>query len=191
MKRLATAPALVLGLLLMACPALAGEFGGVTMDDTMETDSATLVLNGMAQRSVLWIDVYVAGLYLPEKTNVGEAALTMTGPKKMVMAFQRDVGSEDICDSWKEGFEKNVSGGGLAFVKPLEQLCKDTPEETLDGQTVAYTYYASTDETVYEIDGVVVGAYSGAEFFNALLACWVGPEPGPGTSFKEDLLGQD
>lgn len=177
--------------LLLTLPAAAGELGDITMPDTVDEAGSQLVLNGMGQRSVVWIDVYVAGLYLPSKTTEGQAALDMEGSKRMVMAFQRDVDGEDICGAWTEGFEENVRGGVVPYSAKLEQLCADTPEETKDGQTVTYAYSAADDKTTFDIDGQTIGTYPGADFFNALLACWIGPKPGPGKSFKKGVLGLD
>lgn len=175
--------------LLLTLPAAAGELGDITMPDNLEQEGTALVLNGMGQRSVVWIDVYVAGLYLTEKTTDAQTAIDMPGSKRMVMVFQRDVDGEDICDAWTEGFEKNAPGGADAFQDKLAMLCADTPEETKDGQTVTYAYSAAENTTTYEIDGQTMGQYVGADFFNGLLSCWVGPKPGPGKSFKKGVLG--
>ena len=37
----------------------------------------------------------------------------------------------------------------------------------------------------------VKGVLEGKEFSDALFACWIGKDPGPGNGFKEDLLGID
>jgi hypothetical protein len=50
-------------------PIWAGELAGVTLDDTVTLNDADLVLNGMGLRKKLWVEVYVAGLYLPSKTS--------------------------------------------------------------------------------------------------------------------------
>ncbi|MBU1612143.1 MAG: chalcone isomerase family protein [Proteobacteria bacterium] len=176
--------------LALCSTALSAELEGVTLPDSMDTDGSALVLNGMAQRSVLWIDVYVAGLYLPAKTADADSALAMDGPKRMDMVFQRDVESADICKAWKEGFEKNADGGGEAVMPTLDALCAATPDLKV-GDTMAYIYTASTDTTDFILNGTSTFSAPGKDFYTALLSCWIGPKPGPGKSFKKGVLGLD
>lgn len=183
--------ALSLLILLISVSAHAMELEGVTLDDTAEIDGQTLVLNGAALRSVVWFDVYVAGLYLPERTNDAETALAMSGPVKMAMVFKRDVGRDDICKAWKEGFEKNLEDEGAGLMTQLNELCAATPEEIKDGQIMEYTYLPSQDATLFTVDGQTLGTYPGRDFYTGMLSCWLGPKPGPGKGFKKGLLGID
>lgn len=182
--------AVVMMLLLLCTTAQAGELDGITLPDTMDVGGSTLVLNGMSQRSVIWIDVYVAGLYLAEKTGDGEAALAMEGSKRMDMVFQRDVSSEDICDAWKDGFEDNTADEGVAQMPALEALCAATPE-LLEGDIMVYTYDATTSTTEFFYNGESKFTTEDKDFYTALLGCWIGPKPGPGKRFKKRLLKID
>ena len=174
--------------LALCSTALSAELEGVTLPDSVDMDGSALVLNGMAQRSVLWIDVYVAGLYLPEKTSDAEAALAMEGPKRMDMVFQRDVEAADICKAWQEGFAKNAENGGPSILTTLDDLCAATPDLKI-GDSMAYTYSPSTDTTVFLLNDTRTFTTPGKEFYTALLSCWIGPRPGPGKSFKKGVLG--
>ncbi|MGE4503898.1 MAG: chalcone isomerase family protein [Desulfovibrionaceae bacterium] len=191
LRRIAALAACLCCLAALPMNASAAELDGITLPDTLEADGTTLALNGMAQRSVVWIDVYVAGLHLPAPTADAAQALAMDGPKRMTMVFQRDVDRGDICKAWKEGFEQNAPGGGSMLMEELETLCAATPEETKEGQTVTYTWMPSEDATIFAVDGAELGRYPGREFFSALLSCWIGPEPGPGRGFKRGVLGEE
>ena len=52
-------------------PACAAELAGVVMPEQVTVDGKTLVLNGLGLREAtfLRVDVYVAGLYLEEKSQ--------------------------------------------------------------------------------------------------------------------------
>ena len=56
---------------LMAHPARAAECLGVTMPDEYKLGGDTLVLNGLGARfaTMLKVEVYVAGLYLKERSH--------------------------------------------------------------------------------------------------------------------------
>ena len=57
----------------------------------LSLDVTTLTLNGMGIReaTVFNVDVYVAGLYLPEASNDGNAIVQANGLKRIVLHFVR------------------------------------------------------------------------------------------------------
>ncbi|MDP7115386.1 MAG: chalcone isomerase family protein, partial [Myxococcota bacterium] len=57
-------PLLLMLILSLAPPAVAGELAGVTLDDTVTDRGATLQLVGMGLRSKLGIKAYALGLYM-------------------------------------------------------------------------------------------------------------------------------
>ena len=121
--------------LLASIPSLgsAAELAGITMPEQLQKEGTSLVLNGQGLRKFLFFKVYVAGLYLTEKSNSSESILASDSPKFMQLNFLRDVSAADIKKAWKEGFEKNCSGTGCAeFVPAVAELnalmgdCKET-----------------------------------------------------------------
>ncbi|MGE4293434.1 MAG: chalcone isomerase family protein, partial [Desulfovibrio sp.] len=90
----------LLALVLLLPAAQAAERAGVNMPESTEVEGTPLVLNGLALRSVFVFDVYVAGLYLPEKNNDAEAILKFDAPRRMVMHIVRDVGRDDLNKGW-------------------------------------------------------------------------------------------
>ena len=111
-------PALLLVLALVipfAAPAHAAELAGVTMPDSVQVDGSTLVLNGLGLREKFFIDVYVAGLYLPQKMTSGEKILAADTARQTVMHFVYDVDKGKICDAWKESLEANVPDASAAL----------------------------------------------------------------------------
>jgi len=48
---------------------------GTVADEVTAAEGATLHLNGLGLREFMWIDIYVGGLYLPEKTHDPAAAM--------------------------------------------------------------------------------------------------------------------
>jgi hypothetical protein len=169
-------------------PLKAGTLKGVTMDDSIDVDGQKLVLNGMALRKKIIFKVYVAGLYLPQKETDGEKILNADTPRRCVMHWLRTVGTEKINDAWLEGLEANTPGYSPELKKQFETLT-GMMEEMKEGQLIVFTYVPGKGTEV-NIKGKVKGTIEGKEFADALFACWIGPKPGPGEGFKEDLLGK-
>ena len=169
-------------------PLKAGTLKGVTMDDAIEVDGQKLVLNGMALRKKVIFKVYVAGLYLPQKETDGEKILKADPPRRCVMHWLRSVGTGKINDAWLEGLEANTPDASPELKKQFETLT-GMMEEMKDGQLIVFTYIPGKGTEV-NIKGKVKGTIEGKEFADALFACWIGPKPGPGEGFKEDLLGK-
>jgi hypothetical protein len=177
----------VLGLLLSA-PALGGSLAGVTLPDSIEVDGQQLVLNGMGLRSKLFIKVYVAGLYLPAKQRNAQQVLAADTARRMHMDFLYDVSKEQMCDAWEEGLEANTPNASAEVEAGFQRLCT-MMDGVGKGAKLVITYLPATGTTV-AIDGTAKGTVAGKPFADAVLATWIGPKPGPGAGFREDVLGQ-
>ena len=181
-------PFLALALLFaLAAPLAAATLAGVALSDSVKVGDQTLVLNGMGLRTKYSFKVYVAGLYLAAKDKNAAAILATDSPRRMVMHFVRGVGPEKICEGWDEGLEANTPNASAELKKQFAQLCSWMPE-TEDGTEISLTYVPGTGTTVVSA-GQSKGTIPGKSFADALLACWIGPEPAPGADFKKAILG--
>ena len=170
----------------IAGTAFAGEMYDVTFPDTIDVEGQTLLLNGMGLRKKAFIKVYIAGLYLPEKTTDAAAILAADTPRRTVMHFKFGVSGERMCSAWEEGLEANTPGASAATAAKFGTLCS-AMDDVGNGDTMVMTYVPGKG-TQIEVKGVDKGTIEGKEFADALFACWIGPEP-PGAAFKEGLLG--
>jgi hypothetical protein len=186
MKRIFCA-ALLLTLLCLT-PARAAELADVTLPDTVEVGAQKLVLNGIALREKFVIDVYVAGLYLTEKSSDPDAILQKEAPRMMVMHFVRDVDAKAIREAWIDGLEANVGTITPELRDKFDQL-NDMMADVKDGQEMGFTYDPATGTDVM-VAGQPKGGIPGKDFADAILATWIGPKPGPGKSFKKQILGE-
>jgi hypothetical protein len=186
MKRALTA-ALVLFALIAQRPANAGSLAGVTLADSAKAGDQTLVLNGMGLRTKYMFKVYVAGLYLAAKEKEPAKILATDGPRRMVMHFVRSVSADKICEGWDEGLAANTPNASAELKKQFATLCT-WMEQTQDGSEVTLTYTPGGGTSV-DVGAKHKGILPGKEFADALLACWIGPKPGPGEDFKKGVLG--
>ena len=171
----------------LAPPAAAGELAGVTLPDRETAGGRELALNGMGLRSKLFIKVYVGGLYLPERQTSAERVLEADAPRVMVMHFLYGVSKDQMCDAWNEGLEDNTPNAPAEVERDFQTLC-GWMEAIEKGEQMRFTYVPGTGTTV-AVKGRDKGTIAGKAFADALLACWIGPDPGPGEGFKKALLG--
>jgi len=167
--------------------AWAAEKAGVQLPDAHELGGQKLVLNGLGLReaTIFAVDVYVAGLYLPSKTNDASAILAADVPKHLTMRFVRDVGRDNQVDAWREGFEKNAKDYG-AIEGKVEKLL-GWMSDIDDGQSMSVSYVPGEGTTV-SVKGETKGTIAGEDFQYALYRIYIGPNP-PNEGLKTGLLG--
>ena len=57
------------------------------MPDNITIENETLILNGLGLREKYWVDVYVAGLYLPQKMSDGNEVIKANIAKRIQVEF--------------------------------------------------------------------------------------------------------
>jgi len=178
---------LVAALVLTASSSLkAGTLSGVTLPDTAQAGSAPLVLNGMGLRTKYMVKVYVAGLYLPQKSSDANMILKADTPKRMVMHFVRGISKNQFTDGFNEGFEKN-SPEGAKSLKPDIDRFFSALDAVKEDDEVIFTYVPGTGTTV-TIKGQDKLTIPGEAFAKMLFSVWLGSKP-PNESLKTGLLG--
>ncbi len=188
MKKLTTILATLVLSLTLSIPAMAAEKAGVILLDTQMVENTQLWLNGIALREKFVFDVYVAGLYLEEKTSDAQAILAKDAPRMMVMHFLRDVEAKKINAAWYEGLEDNVKNVTPELKGKFDLLAK-MMADIKEGQSMGFTYNPATGTDIM-VAGKSMGGIPGKDFADAILATWIGPKPGPGSKFKAALLGK-
>ncbi len=185
-----TLPILLLaGAAALAAPAAgrAGTLAGVTLPASVQAGSETLVLNGMGLRKKLFIKVYVGGLYLKQKEGDAGKILAADAPRRMELHFLFGVSPSQMCDAWKEGLAANTPSAPAEVKKNFATLCQ-WMEDIPSGQTLVLTYLPGSGTQV-EVKGKAKGTLEGKATSDAILATWIGKDPGPGPDFKAGVLG--
>lgn len=166
----------------------AATCGDVTMPDTITHGGTSLTLNGMGIRkaTLLAVHVYVAGLYLPAKSNQAEAIIKADKPWSIQMHFVHSVDRDDIQDAWSEGFEKNIKHETAGMKDRIVKFNKMMPD-LKSGDVLAFSY-DGTGKTTVHLNGKSAGVIDGPDFSSALKAIWLGRSP-PNSVLKSGLLG--
>ncbi len=191
MARRAASLALVIALSalgVLGAPALAAECRAVPFPDRVRAGETDLVLNGLGLRKAtfLKVRVYVAGLYLPQKSNDAGQILGADRRWRLVLRFVRDLDASDIREAFEAGF-KNAAGDQLAALRQRIAALNGMMVDFKEGQYLAFTSDPAKGVAV-DVNGAGGGAIEGADFATALLAIWLGPKP-PNQDLKSGLLG--
>ena len=184
MRRLMLAAALMLA----TVAADAATVGGAKIEDSVNVNNQTLVLNGVGLRKKLFIKVYAGALYLPSKQHNAAAILAADAPRRMVMHFVFSVDKGKIAEAWEEGLTDNTPNASPE-VKTAFKTLASWMEDIKDGQRIVMTYVPGIGTTV-EVAGKNKGTLGGKAVSDAILNTWIGPKPGPGDDFKKAVLGQ-
>jgi Chalcone isomerase-like len=174
-------------IMLSTFPLYAGTLAGVTLPDKIQVAGRTLVLNGMGLRRKFVVKVYVAGLYLDQKSSDPTAILKPDIRKQLVMHFVRSVSKNQIADAFNESFENNTPDAKKTMNAEIAQFL-GALEPVHDGDQMVFTYLPGTG-TTFAINANEKLTIPAPAFAPVLFSVWLGPNP-PNADLKKGLLGQ-
>ncbi len=180
----------ILLLLSLHLPLQAADLAGVIVEDKITAaNGETLILNGMGLREKLWIDVYVGSLYLSKKSNNVADILAMNAPLRIRMDFiYKEVSSEKLIESWKQGFEKNQTPQKLQQLQQrIDRFNGFFAESAKTGDNYVIDYIPGQGSSVTKNDKLL-GTVEGVDFKDALIEIWLGNYPAD-KKLKKGLLG--
>lgn len=188
MKAVLFAAALALATAAAApAPAAASSvsLSGVRMPARVVVDGTPLYLNGAGVHAVTFfkVDVYVAALYLSQRTASAERILSSTDPKQLSLLFKRGVSRDELLRA-VGGLQGKVTGPALAGgIAELTRALTDIAR----GDVLTFTFTPESVEV--RLNGRLRGSVADRAFANALLSAWLGPNP-VSDSLKRGLLGR-
>ena len=177
------------GVLASAGPGRAASVSGYSLPDTFPLAGQTLALNGLGIRTltILRVKVYVAGLYLAQKSRDARAILASPGPKVILLQFLHTASKADIEKQYREGEAKNCGHGECppADQGDYERLIALTPGAAV-GDTLTYVCTQRGLRVLF--NSKQVGEIANADLAMRVLAGFIGNSP-PSEELKANLLG--
>lgn len=182
----------ILAGLLLACSlnAAALEIGGVRIEERAQVAGQTVRLNGVGVRTFLFMDMYVAALYLPARQTSGVAALAEQGVRRIELHVLKEAPVSRFLGAFRKGMEKNAGEQALAtLTSRMTQF-----EHLFDGVTsVSGGAVIAFDGVPGEglrasLNGKELGRIAGDDFYRTLLSIWLGEHPVQ-NDLKRGLLG--
>lgn len=188
-RRWLVAAALVLGTAQLQAQTV--EVEGVKLEPSVQVAGTPLQLNGAGVRTRAIFKVYVAGLYVPQKSKDAAALLAQKGPRRMAITMLRDVDAESFAGALNDGLRNNHSEAELASSKSqIEALNANLKSigEAKKGDVIHFEFTPDAGTRIV-VNGQPRGnAIPGEQFFTAVLRVWIGDKPADG-SLKRGLLG--
>ena len=165
----------------------AGTLAGVTLPDTAQVSGKALVLNGMGIRTKYMVKVYIAGLYLEQKSSDAAGIIKADAPKQIVMKFVHGASKSQMSDAFQEGFNDNSPGAAKTLKPDIDRLL-GALQPINSGDQMVFTYVPGTGTTM-TINGQDKVTIAGPAFGQLMMSVWLGPKP-PNADLKKGLLGQ-
>ena len=164
----------------LANAGLALEVQGVQLEDTAKVSGVELRLNGAGARSAgPGKEVYIAGLYLPARTQNAEKAIASKQAKRLEMVFTRDVKIAVLNAAFRDGISLNATGAELERLSPsigkLEQMMKTAPDAKTGDRLVLD--FLPDGSVVLNYKGQDLDTIAGPDIGPAMLRIWLGEVP--------------
>ena len=179
----------LVGVLTLGVASQAATMGGVTLPDTYPAGGQSLVLNGIGIRTltIFNVKVYVAGLYVAQRSGDARAIMASPGPKVILLQFLHSASKSDIEKQYREGEARNCGHGECdpADEADYERLIAATPAAAV-GDTL--TYILSPRGVRVLVNNRQIAEFANPVLALRLLAGFIGPTP-PSEDLKRHLLG--
>ena len=177
-------------LFVFAASVQAKTIGGVEMTETLKAGNASLILNGAGIREKFFKDIYVAGLYLKEKSSDYQKIMnqdeSMAIKIKIVSSLITDKLFKEACE---EGFERSTNGN----TKPLRSKI-DVALSAFSGKfNVGDEFdivYVKGSGTTFSKNGKFITKVDGLDFKAALFGIWIIDKPAhKNEKLRKGMLG--
>lgn len=169
--------------------AQAATLDGVTLPDRYNAGGQSLVLNGLAMRTVTVfnVKVYVVGLYLAQPSHDANQIMASPATKVIRLQYVHAGSKADVEKAYRNGERRNCENGGCnpKDEGDFERLVALSPAVKV-GDTTTYIINAN-GMRVLENDQVL-GDFADKDLAHEMLAGFIGPTP-PSQDLKNRLLG--
>ena len=183
-------------ILLLVCGVLlswhanALEVAGVKLADKTQVGNVGLQLNGAGVRTKLFLKIYVAALYLPQKQTSAEAVVADEGEHSIALHILRELSGQKLFKAFNDAIKANHTSAELAVLDPqIRQMAQifDAVKEVKPGDVITLDY-SPVSGTQIGVNGTARGTIVGTTFNRALLKIWLGNKPVQG-DLKKEMLG--
>jgi hypothetical protein len=166
------------------------EVAGVRFEDSLRLGDRDLRLNGAGVRSVAFVKLYAAALYVPVRSTSAAELLAQTGPRRLAMRMLMDLGAERLVTALSDGLERNHDAARLAALRPRIERLQATMRsigEVRRGDLV--TIDLQDTITRIAVNGrPLPETIAGEDFYAAILRVFLGERPAD-SDLKRGLLG--
>jgi len=174
----------------MLAPAFAQlKINDVALPASFKADETNLVLNGGGVRKKAFFKVYVAGLYLTEKSKKAESIINEDKALAVRITITSSlVSSDNMSESIREGFSKSLKGNTSALQAKIDAFIATFKKEAIKtGDVFDLVYVPGVGIKAYK-NNKLQTTIEGLEFKKALIGIWLSADP-VDADLKTGLLG--
>ena len=161
------------------------KISDVQIPDTLQNG---LVLNGAGVRSKWFLDLYIGGLYLKNKSS--NALHVIDSDEAMAITLHITssmISSQKMQEATIEGFENSTKKNIEPIKTQIDKFIAVFKEEIKDGDIYEFIYAPKTGVKIYK-NSKFITAIKGLEFKKALFGIWLCDKPAQ-ESLKKKMLG--
>jgi hypothetical protein len=164
------------------------QLAEANMPETLDVDGKQLQLNGIGLReaTILNINVYVAGLYLEQRSSDASEILASESVKQVRLALLRDIPRADMTEQLGRSFQR-AAGSAYERLKPCFERMAAWIPELHQGDIFSVTYRPVAGLEIGH-GTRSLGSIPGVDFARVIFAIWLGNEP-PNPALKRGMLG--
>ena len=167
----------------------AATIAGVTLPDSINLNNEQIFLRGVGLREKYWIDIYVAGLYIPknmiDQNNSASQIITAHVPKRIHTHFIfPHVPKEKMVETLEENITKNphIQQDTIQKIRRAQSWMEDYTE----GDEIIFDYIPEKG-TIITVKGIEKGIIPGEDFMQAIFSIYIGSNPAS-EQLKQGLL---
>jgi hypothetical protein len=151
--------------------------GGIKMPGHIMVGEEPMQLNGAGVRNKYYIDMYVCGLYLKNRSS--DPDQVRNANEKMGIRLHIISGmvtNKRMQQAIREGFDKSTHNNSAPFKNQIESLISAFNEPIKKDDVFELHYSTKAGSTVYK-NGVKKAQVQGLDFKKALFGIWLGDNP--------------
>jgi hypothetical protein len=168
----------------------ASKVADVQLKETIKLGDTHLLLNGAGIRSKLFIDLYIAALYLNNKTQDPQSIITADEPMMIqIHVISNLISSENLTRGTSEGFAKSTGNKTEAIQTQIDDFLDSFKEPIKINDIFEIVYIPNKGITVIKNRHIVKKLNVDMAFKQALFGIWLSDNPAQ-KSLKDKMLGK-
>jgi len=189
MRSIRILPSAVLALTLVSGAVRSITLEGIDIPQQMGFPTAMLMLNGAGVRSKLFIEVYVACLYLETPGSDPAAIMAANEPQAVTLHIVSDlVTSEKLARAARRDMDRATEGRTGSIQPQIDQFMALFDEQVVKGDVFKLFYQPGAGTHVIKNDRTL-GIIPGLAFKRALFGIWLSDNPTQ-KSLRDRLVGE-
>jgi len=165
-----------------------GESREAPFPEKLEMEGASLIRNGTGVREKFFLDLYRAGLYLPERSNDAEKIVRTHTPQAIrIVILSSLIGSKSMKEGIEKGFKKSMNGDTTPLKEEIERFIQAFDAKIKRGDCFTLLYRPGSGVEIYK-NGAKIDTIEGENFKEALFGIWLGKNPVQ-KDLKKQMLG--